>query len=96
MKLFAPEIDNIIESNQVFQEIQDHEIRAKWLAIYQAFLIRSFLPHRDPHSGSGIFLEGVSYPSRIQEVWQIPYPNPQFRHTLSPNTEVHGKMPAHN
>lgn len=35
MKLFAPEIDNIIEYDQVFQEIQDHEIRAKWLAIYQ-------------------------------------------------------------
>ena len=31
MKLFAPEIDNIIEYDQVLQEIQDTETRAKWL-----------------------------------------------------------------
>ena len=36
MKLFAPEIDNILENPQIFQDIMDSEIRRKFLAIYQA------------------------------------------------------------
>jgi len=45
MKLFAPEIDNMLENHQVFQDIMDLDIRGKFLAIYQA--MSCIKPKRD-------------------------------------------------